>query len=90
MNAASCSSPSPEPAPLARCWLIRALHRAAWWLGAGTTLALCGVLILLFVARAAIRPAPGAWATTVHVGPVPVEVGVASLVWLATTPWVAE
>jgi hypothetical protein len=32
---------------------------------------LCAALLLFFVARAAIRPAPDAWTTTVQVGPVP-------------------
>lgn len=68
----------------------RALYRLAYWVGVVTASLVCATLLLFFVARAAIRPAPGAWATTVHVGPVPVEVGVASLIWLGTTPWVAQ
>lgn len=68
----------------------RALYRLAYWMGVVTASLLCATLLLFFVARAAIRPAPGAWATTVQVGPVPVEVGVASLIWLGTTPWVAQ
>lgn len=68
----------------------RALYRLAYWVGVVTVSLVCATLLLFFVARAAIRPAPGAWATTVHVGPVPVEVGVASLIWLGTTPWVAQ
>ncbi len=69
---------------------VRALYRLAYWVGVATFSMLCAALLLFFVARAAIRPAPGAWATTVHVGPVPVQVGVASLVWLGTTPWLAQ
>ncbi|MES2952521.1 MAG: biosynthetic peptidoglycan transglycosylase [Pseudomonadota bacterium] len=69
---------------------LHALHRLAFWVGVATATAVCAVLVLFFVARAAIRPAPGAWATTVHVGPVAVDVGVASLIWLGTTPWVAQ
>lgn len=72
-----------------RC-ALRALHRLAFWVGVAVASMLCAVLVLFFVARAAIRPAPGAWATTVQVGPVAVDVGVASLIWLGTTPWVAQ
>ena len=68
----------------------RALYRLAYWAGVVTASLVCATLLLFFVARAAIRPAPGAWATTVQVGPVPVEVGVASLIWLGTTPWIAQ
>ncbi|QTN27216.1 transglycosylase domain-containing protein [Rhodoferax sp. AJA081-3] len=68
----------------------RALYRLAYWVSVVTASLVCATLLLFFVARAAIRPAPGAWATTVQVGPVPVEVGVASLIWLGTTPWVAQ
>jgi hypothetical protein len=68
----------------------RALYRLAYWVGVVTASLVCASLLLFFVARAAIRPAPGAWATTVQVGPVDVEVGVASLIWLGTTPWVAQ
>ena len=70
--------------------LAHAICRVAFWVGLGTTMALGLLLILFGVARTAIRPAPGAWATTVPVGPVAVEVGVASLIWLGTTPWVAQ
>lgn len=68
----------------------RALYRLAYWVGVVTVSLVCATLLLSFVARVAIRPAPGAWATTVQVGPVSVEAGVASLIWLATTPWVAQ
>lgn len=67
-----------------------ALLRIAYWVGVATASAVFAGTVLFFVARAAIRPAPGVWATTVQVGPVPVEVGVASLIWLGTTPWVAQ
>lgn len=69
---------------------LHALHRLAFWVGVAAASMLCAVLVLFFVARAALRPAPGAWATTVQVGPVAVDVGVASLIWLGTTPWVAQ
>ena len=68
----------------------RTLYRLAYWVGVVTASLLCAALLLFFVARAAIRPAPGAWATTVQIGPVPVEVGVASLIWMGTTSWVAQ
>ena len=74
----------------ATLYASRALYRLAYWVGVVTASLVCAALLLFFVARAAIRPAPGAWATTVHVGPVPVEVGVASMIWLGTTPWVAQ
>lgn len=69
---------------------LRTLHRMAYWVGVATASAACALLVLFFVARAAIRPTPGAWATTVQVGPASVEIDVASLIWLGTTPWVAQ
>jgi hypothetical protein len=66
--------------------VLHALHRLAFWVGATSAAVLVAVLLLALVVRSAIRPAPGTWATTVHVGPVPVEVGVPSLIWLGTTP----
>ena len=67
-----------------------ALLGIAYWLGVVTASVVFAGAVLFFVARAAIRPAPGVWAATVQVGPLPVEVGVASLIWLGTTPWVAQ
>lgn len=69
---------------------LHGLHRLTYWVGVTTASFVCALLVLFFVARAAIQPAPGAWATTVQTGPVSVDIGVASLIWLATTPWVAE
>jgi hypothetical protein len=69
---------------------LRSLHRLAYWVGVATASTVCALLVMFFVARAAIRPAPGAWATTVQVGPTSVEIGVASLIWLGTTPWLAQ
>lgn len=66
------------------------LYRLAFWVGVAIASAFFAALVLFCVARAAIRPAADAWATTLQVGPVPVEVGVASLIWLGTTPWVAQ
>lgn len=68
----------------------QALRRLAYWLGVACAASLCAVLALLLVAREAIRPAPDAWATTLPLGPLKVEIGVPSLIWLATTPWVAQ
>jgi Transglycosylase len=51
--------------------------------------ALLAAVIFLLVARHALKPAPGDWATTLRAGPVAVQVGVPSLIWLGTTPWVA-
>ncbi|MBT0570484.1 transglycosylase domain-containing protein [Curvibacter sp. CHRR-16] len=45
---------------------------------------------LLLGARALLRPAAGDWATTLHLGPVRMEVGVAALVRWGTAPWVAR
>ena len=62
-----------------RAWRLLA------WTGLVTVLAL---LTLLGVARHALKPAPGVWATRLHVGPVTVPLSVPSAIWLATTPWV--
>jgi hypothetical protein len=62
----------------------RVLRGLLWSLGA---LALA-LSLLLLVARHALQPAPGVWATRIHLGPVAVQVGVPSLLWLATTPWI--
>jgi len=74
--------------PLRR--VLHALHRLAYLVGMTSAVLLVAALMLALVVRSAIRPAPGSWATTVHVGPVPVEVGAPSLIWLGTTPWMAE
>jgi hypothetical protein len=79
---------SAPTSPLRR--VLHALHRLAYWVGMASAVLLAVALMLALVVRSAIRPAPGTWATTVHIGPVPVEVGVPSLIWLGTTPWVAE
>jgi hypothetical protein len=68
---------------------VKTLWRALTLLGVATVaLALAG-LGLLFMARQAIKPAPGEWATSVHVGPATVQVGVPTLIWLGTTPWIS-
>lgn len=51
--------------------------------------AVLATLVFLLVARHALKPAPGDWATTLRAGPVAVRVGVPSLIWLGTTPWIA-
>jgi hypothetical protein len=75
--------------PRSHHWL-RALHRFCFWLGLISVGLALVVLIMLGVLRTALRPPPGAWATRVRVGPVAVEVGVPSLIWLGTTPWLAQ
>jgi hypothetical protein len=63
----------------------------AWRVLRGVAVGLGGlalaILFLLFVARQALKPAPGVWSTRIHMGPVAVQVSVPSLLWLATTPW---
>jgi len=49
-----------------------------------------GLSALLFTARAIVRPAPGDWATTLRVGPLRMDVGVAALVQWGSTPWIAK
>jgi len=53
-------------------------------------LAMLGLSALLFTARAIVRPAAGDWATTLRVGPLNMDVGVAALVQWGTTPWIAR
>jgi hypothetical protein len=59
-------------------------------LGFTAVLAVLGLGALLFTARAIVRPAPGDWATTLRVGPLNMDVGVAALVQWSTTPWIAK
>ena len=63
--------------------------RALTLLGMATVALVLSGLGLLLIARQALKPAPGEWATSLRVGPATVEVGVPSLIWVATTPWVA-
>jgi hypothetical protein len=65
-------------------------YRIALWIAAACAVLVAVTLALLLVARAAVRPAPGDWATTVRLGPVPVELGVAALIQWGTTPWIAQ
>ncbi|MDR3371085.1 biosynthetic peptidoglycan transglycosylase [Rhodoferax sp.] len=75
--------------PSSHHWL-RALHRFCFWLGLISVGLALVMLVMLGVLRSALRPPPGAWSTRVHVGPVAIEVGVPSLIWLGTTPWLAQ
>ena len=69
--------------------MMKALWRALTLLGMATVaLALTG-LGLLLIAKQALKPAPGEWATTLRAGPTTIQVGVPSLIWLGTTPWVS-
>lgn len=70
--------------------LPRLAYRFCHWLGVISVGVFITLLVLFWTARAALRPPPGAWATHVRVGPVAIEVGVPSLIWLGTTPWLAQ
>jgi hypothetical protein len=70
--------------------LPRLAYRFCYWLGMAVVGVLITLLVLFLITRAALRPPPGAWSTHVHVGPLNVEVGVPSLIWLGTTPWLAK
>lgn len=65
-------------------------HRIALWIAAALAVLVAVLIALLLVARAAVRPAPGDWSTTVRLGPLPVELGVAALIQWGTTPWIAQ
>jgi len=65
------------------------IWRALTLLGMATLVLVLSGLGLLLVVRQALKPAPGGWATSLRVGPATVEVGVPSLIWLGTTPWVS-
>lgn len=73
-----------------RLTLPRLAYRFCYWLGMAVVGMLFTLLALLLITRAALRPPPGAWSTRVHVGPVDIQVGVPSLIWLGTTPWLAQ
>lgn len=59
-------------------------------LAIAAVLAMLGLSALLFTARAIVRPGPGDWATTLRVGPLKMDVGVAALVQWGSTPWIAR
>lgn len=70
--------------------LPRIAYRFCYGLGLAFLVLVITLLVLFWVTRAALRPPPGAWATRVFVGPVALEMGVPSLIWLGTTPWLAQ
>lgn len=55
-----------------------------------SVLAMLGLSALLFTSLAIVRPSVGDWATTLRVGPLSLDVGVAALVQLGSTPWIAK
>nr|WP_319564921.1 biosynthetic peptidoglycan transglycosylase [uncultured Rhodoferax sp.] len=73
-----------------RLTLPRLAYRVCYGLGVASVSVMVLLLVLFLVVRAAVRPPAGAWSTRVHVGSVAVEVGVPSLIWLGTTPWLAQ
>ncbi|TXT36836.1 MAG: glycosyl transferase family protein, partial [Comamonadaceae bacterium] len=70
--------------------LGRIAYRFCYGLGLAAVGIVVTLLVLLLITRTALRPPPGAWSTRVHVGPISVEMGVPSLIWLGTTPWLAQ
>jgi hypothetical protein len=68
---------------------MKTIWRGLRLLGLATLVLVLVGLTFFFMVKAILKPAAGAWATTVHAGPVTVQVGVPTLIWLATTPWVA-
>ena len=64
--------------------------RIAHWVGITTVVSMIALFTLLCAARAALRPAPGDWATTVRAGPLQIEVGMAALIQWGTTPLIAR
>jgi hypothetical protein len=65
-------------------------YRFVIWIGVALAVLVAVSISLLLVARAVVRPTPGDWSTTVRLGPVPVELGVAALIQWGTTPWIAQ
>jgi hypothetical protein len=84
------NEPASTRAESDRLTLPRLAYRFCYGLGVATVGVVITLLVLFWTARAALRPPPGAWSTRVHVGPIAVEVGVPSLIWLGTTPWLAQ
>lgn len=79
--------PTPRRGPTV---LVRPLYRLVGWLGAAALALLGTALVLSGVLWFTLRPAPGEWTTTLRVAGMPITVGTASMVWFATTPWVAQ
>jgi hypothetical protein len=68
---------------------MKTIWRALTLLGMAIVVLVLSGLGLLLIVRQVLKPAPGEWATSLRVGPAAVQVGVPSLIWLGTTPWVA-
>ncbi len=88
-DAFNAESAVPSALTTAQTIILRALRvvgKTTAVIGGATFLA---ALVFLLVARHALKPAPGDWATTLRAGPVAVQVGVPSVIWLGTTPWIA-
>ncbi|MGE0329109.1 MAG: biosynthetic peptidoglycan transglycosylase [Ramlibacter sp.] len=54
-----------------------------------TVLGASGAIVLLFMVRALVAPAPGEWSVPVSLGPLRMQAGVPSLVRLGTASWLA-
>ncbi|QDL55346.1 biosynthetic peptidoglycan transglycosylase [Rhodoferax aquaticus] len=67
--------------------LLRVLAR---WTAITVLVLMLAMFAMLLGARAVLRPSPGDWTTTVRVGPLQVDVGVAALIQWGTTPWIAQ
>ncbi|ARV19459.1 Monofunctional biosynthetic peptidoglycan transglycosylase [Curvibacter sp. AEP1-3] len=69
---------------------MRTLFRALRITAIAALILMLALFAMLMGARAVLRPAPGDWSTTVHAGPIKLEVGVAALIQWGTTPWIAQ
>ncbi len=69
---------------------VHVLRRLAYGLTIITLTFMIALFALLWTARAAVRPTPGDWSTTLRAGPLSIEVGVAALIQWGTTPWIAQ
>jgi hypothetical protein len=70
--------------------IVQLLRRLAYFFTITLLTLMIALFALLWTARAAVRPAPGDWATTLRAGPLSIEVGVAALIQWGTTPWIAQ
>ncbi len=69
---------------------MRKLFRALCITAIAALILMLALFAMLMGARAVLRPAPGDWSTSVHAGPIKLEVGVAALIQWGTTPWIAQ
>lgn len=69
---------------------MRKLFRALRTTAIAALILMLALFAMLMGARAVLRPAPGDWSTSVHAGPIKLEVGVAALIQWGTTPWIAQ